>query len=247
MTTTEAILNYASIRKEAFRRTDLLYDIAQKQMDIKAGAVDLQINRLIASGVLLRKGRGEYLLAENSLPEFVYTPSKTEKDLFLKLKKRFPFLDMCVWSPKVLSFFMLHVPNVEYIFVDVEKEGMESVFHALQDMNLHRNVLLAPSPKDCERYLTGTDAIVVRRLIGQSPLTESVGCTVPRIEKILVDAVGDNEMLFAEGSEIYHIYEYVRERNHINMNKLIRYASRRNRKEKIERIINAIDYDKSKK
>ncbi|MDE7102083.1 MAG: hypothetical protein K2O37_04745, partial [Bacteroidales bacterium] len=183
----------------------------------------------------------------NSLPEFVYTPSKTEKDLFLKLKKRFPFLDMCVWSPKVLSFFMLHVPNVEYMFVDVEKEGMESVFHALQDMNLHRNVLLAPSPKDCEHYLTGTDAIVVRRLIGQSPLTESDGCTVPRIEKILVDAVGDNEMLFADGSEIYRIYEYARERNHINMSKLIRYASRRNRKEKIERIINTIDYDKSKK
>lgn len=153
---------------------------------------------------------------------------------------------MCIWSPRVLSFFMIHVPNIGYTFVDVEKEGMESVFHALQNMNLSRNILFAPSVKDCERYLTGTDAIVVRQLIGQSPLTEVDGSTVPRIEKILVDAIGDNEMQFAGGSEIYNIYEYVRERNNVNMSKLMRYASRRNRKEKVEQIFNTIDHDKSK-
>lgn len=246
MTTTEVILNYAAMQKGAFQRKDLLRDIVNKHTDIKERAVDLQISRLVASGILLRKGRGEYLLAENSLPEFVYKPSETEKAIFLELRKQFPFLDMCIWSPRVLSFFMIHVPNIGYTFVDVEKEGMESVFHALQNMNLSRNILFAPSVKDCERYLTGTDAIVVRQLIGQSPLTEVDGSTVPRIEKILVDAIGDNEMQFAGGSEIYNIYEYVRERNNVNMSKLMRYASRRNRKEKVEQIFNTIDHDKSK-
>lgn len=234
------------MQRGAFQRKDLLRDIVNKHTDIKERAVDLQISRLVASGILLRKGRGEYLLAENSLPEFVYKPSETEKAIFLELRKQFPFLDMCIWSPRVLSFFMIHVPNIGYTFVDVEKEGMESVFHALQNMNLSRNILFAPSVKDCERYLTGTDAIVVRQLIGQSPLTEVDGSTVPRIEKILVDAIGDNEMQFAGGSEIYNIYEYVRERNNVNMSKLMRYASRRNRKEKVEQIFNTIDHDKSK-
>lgn len=234
------------MQRGAFQRKDLLRDIVNKNTDIKERAVDLQISRLVASGILLRKGRGEYLLAENSLPEFVYKPSETEKAIFLELRKQFPFLDMCIWSPSVLSFFMIHVPNIGYTFVDVEKEGMESVFHALQNMNLSRNILFAPSVKDCERYLSGTDAIVVRQLIGQSPLTEVDGSTVPRIEKILVDAIGDNEMQFAGGSEIYNIYEYVRERNNVNMSKLMRYASRRNRKEKVEQIFNTIDHDKSK-
>lgn len=228
MTTTEAILNYAAMQTETFQRKDLLGDIVSKQTNITERAVELQISRLIASGILLRKGRDEYLLAENSLPEFVYKPSQTEKDIFLKLRKQFPFLDMCIWSPSVLSAFMLHVPNIGYTFVDVEKDGMESVFHALQNMNLGRNILLALSAKDCERYLTGTDAIVVRQLIRQSPLTEVDGSTVPRIEKILIDAIGDNELLFASGSEIYNIYEYARERNNVNMSKLMRYASRRN-------------------
>ena len=103
------------------------------------------------------------------------------------------------------SSFMLHVPNIGYLFVDVEKDGMESVFHALQEMGLNRNVLLSPSAAGCDHYLTSTDAIIVRQLIGQSPLTEVDGCAVSRIEKILVDAIGDNELLFASGFEIYNI------------------------------------------
>ena len=86
-----------------------------------------------------------------------------------------------------------------------------------------------------------SNAIVVRRLIGQSPLTVVDGCVVPRIEKILVDLVGDNELLFASGAETYNIYEFARERINLNMSKLLRYASRRNRKDKIEGIINSID------
>ena len=223
MTATEAILNYATMQGRTFHRKDLLLDVARRKEDIRVEAIDLQINRLIASGMLRRVGHGEYELTDNSLPEF------------------------CIWSPNVLASFMLHVPNIGYTFIDVEKDGMESVFNALQGMELNRNILLSPSLMDCDRYLTGTDAIVVRQLIGQSPLTEVDGCTVPRIEKIMVDAIGDNELFFASGSEIYNIFEYARERNHVNMSKLLRYASRRNRKTKVEQIINSIDNDKSKK
>ena len=229
MTTSEKILNYATMRGGTFHRKDLLCYIVDKYPGIN----------------LKRSGRGKYIVAENKLPEFVYLPSEQEQDIFLKLKTKFPFLDMCVWSPRVLASYMLHVPNIAYSFVDVEKDGMETVFHTLQDMRLGRNILFSPSAVDCERYLSGTDSIVVRQLIGQSPLTEVNGCKVPRIEKILVDALGDNELSFADGSEIYNIYEYARERNNVNMSKLFRYASRRNRKDKVEHIINAINNDKS--
>jgi len=132
-----------------------------------------------------------------------------------------------------------------YVYKTILQGIKMEVFHALQEMELGRNILLSPSPIDCDRYLTGTDAIVVRQLIGQSPLTIVDGCQVPRIEKILVDTIGDNELLFASGSEIYNIYEYARERNHVNMSKLLRYASRRNRKEKVEHIIYTIDHNQS--
>lgn len=247
MTTTEVILNYAALKGGIFQRKGLLQDFNGKDTNINKRAVDLQLSRMIASGMLIRKGRGEYQLTENSLPEFVYSPSEKEKEIFQNLKQQFPFLDFCIWSPKVLSSFMLHVPNIGYTFVDVEKNGMESVFHALQDICLERNILLEPSQRDCDLYLTGSDSIVVRQLIGQSPLTVVDDCTVPRIEKILVDAISDNELLFASGSEIYNIYEYARERNNVNMSKLLRYASRRGRNKQVEQIINTINNDKSEK
>lgn len=243
MRTTDVILKYAAMQGGTFQRKDLLREIADKQPTIKKRAVDLQISRLIASGILVRKSPGKYQLAANSLPEFVLNLSETEKNIYQKLKEQFPLLDLCVWSPKVLSPFMLHVPNVGYTFVDVEKDGMEPAFHALQNMNLGRNILLAPTVQECERYLTGADAIVVRQLTGQSPLTEVDGCVVPRIEKILVDAVGDNELFFTGGSEIYHIFENAFERVKVNKSKLMRYASRRNRKNQVEQIINTIDHD----
>lgn len=243
MTSTEAILNYAAKKGGTFMRKDLLADITSLQPDINKRAVDLQLNRLASSGVILRKERGVYTLAENVLPEYTYRPSDDEKYIFQQLKQKFPFLDLCVWSPQMLTSFMIHIPIIDYIFVDVEKVGVGSVFNALQSMNLGRNVLMTPSLEECNRYLFGTNAIVVRQLIGQSPLTVVDGCVVPRIEKILVDIVGDNELFFASGSETYNIYEFARERNNVNMSKLLRYASRRNRKDKVEEIINSIDND----
>ena len=243
MTATEAILNYAMTQGGTFHRKDLLFNIANHHADIKASAITLQINRMIASGTLRRIGRGEYEIAGGNLPEYVYQPSGEEKDIYMRLKQQFPFLDFCIWSPRVLASFMVHVPNVNYVFVDVEKDGMESVFNALQGMELGRNILLSPSLIECNRYLTGTNAIVVRLLIGQSPLTEVDGCTVPRLEKILVDVVGDNELFFASGSETYNIFEFAYERNHVNKSKLLRYASRRNRKEKVEQILHTIEND----
>ena len=53
------------------------------------------------------------------------------------------------------------------------------------------------------------------------------------------------EVLFIDDCSPDNIYEYARERNHVNMRKLLRYASRRNRKEKVEHIIYTIDHDQS--
>lgn len=245
MTTSEAILNYASIRRGVFCKRDLIAALAAQKENINVGSVDSQLARLIASGNLQRRGRSEYMLAGERLPNFVYLPNEEEKSIFLRLREDFPFLDMCIWSPKLLSAYMLHIPNIAYTFVDVEKDGTEAVFHCLQNMNIGRNVLLAPTQQECDRYLTGTDAIVVRQLIGQSPLIEVDGCTVPRMEKILVDAIGDVELQFAGGTEIYNIYSNVRERNYLNMSALMRYASRRNRKTKLMKILQSLDNDKS--
>lgn len=244
MTTTQMILKFASEQRGPFRRKDLLRCLFDLNEEVKENSIDILVNRLLDAGKLQRTGRGEYILNNNC---FIYHPSHFEQEIFTELKKYFPLLDFCIWSPKVLSSLMLHVPNIGYTFVDVEKDGMEPVFHKLQSIDLGKNILISPSETDCERYLTGTDSIVVRQLIGRSPVTEINGCTVPMIEKILTDSVGDNELSFTGGSEIFNIFETAFERYDINQAKMLAYASRRNRKDTIEQILKTINYDKPQK
>ena len=51
------------------------------------------------------------------------------------------------------------------------------------------------------------------------------------------------EPFFASGYETYNIFEFALERNHINKSKLLRYASRRNRKDKVEQILIEIEHE----
>jgi hypothetical protein len=69
---------------------------------------------------------------------------------------------------------------------------------------------------------------------------------VPTLEKILVDATGDRELNFAQGAELYTIFENAFSMNNVNLSRLLRYASRRHRKDSIHKIINTIDHDTSR-
>ena len=94
-----------------------------------------------------------------------------------------------------------------------------------------------PDQTDFDRYISGSDAIIIRPLISESPLQLVEGINTPTIEKVLVDIVGDVEFSFLQGSEINYVYTTIFERHNVNKKKLLRYASRRGRKEEVEKLI----------
>jgi hypothetical protein len=133
---------------------------------------------------------------------------------------------------------MHHIPNLKFIYVDVEREVAESVFNLLNaDSSLR--VFLMPDQIDFDRYISGSDAIIIRPLISESPLQLVDDINTPTIEKVMVDMVGDVEFSFVQGSEINYVYTTIFERHNVNKNKLLRYATRRGRKEGVEKLINA--------
>ncbi len=76
------------------------------------------------------------------------------------------------------------------------------------------------------------------QLISESPLQLVEGINTPTIEKVLVDIVGDVEFSFLQGSEINYVFTTIFERHSINKNKLLRYATRRGRKDEVEQLLN---------
>ena len=239
MTSTDHILNIASSQQRQFRRADIMSALSLKEDS--AASLDMQLKRMVMSGRLVRVAHGVYSLPQDSKPVFLYQPSEFENNTAKQIKERFPFIDFCIWNSSALTSFMQHVPSSHIMFVDVERVAMDAVFYFLQEIITDKSLLLNPDKTECERYITNDEVIVVRPLINEAPCTQNGQTPTPTIEKMLVDANGDKELTFMQGAELYTIYKNVFDSYDVNRSKLLRYASRRNRKEKTIQILNAED------
>ncbi len=237
MVTTNDILNYA-FTHELFTRKELIANLMSEDQIASPGTLSEQLNRLLKSGQLIRVQRGIYKLPDDARKDFSVVCSEEIRQINQQIKKQFPFVGYCLWPASTLIPYMHHIPIVNFLFVDVEREVAESVFNFLK-VDSHKRVFLLPSLNDIERYISTNDAIIIRPLISESPLQLVEGINTPTIEKVLVDIVGDVEFSFLQGSEINYVYTTIFERHNVNKNKLLRYATRRGRKEEVEQLINA--------
>jgi predicted transcriptional regulator of viral defense system len=235
MATISDILNFASTRK-VFTRKELLANLKSRNPVSSPSSLSEQLNRLLKSGQINRLERGVYSLPDKIKKDFFIIYSDEIRSIDLQIKKQFPFADYCIWDSSAIMSHMLHIPNIKFIYVDVEREVAESVFNLLNSGNTTR-VYLMPTLKDFERYIIGNEAIIIRPLISESPLQVFEGINSPAIEKILVDIVDDVEFSFLQGSELHYVYSTIFERHNINKNKLLRYATRRGRKEEVEQLL----------
>ena len=235
MVTINDILNFA-FTHNLFTRKELIADFKSENQIGSPGALSEQLSRLLKSGQLIRIERGVYKLPDDARKDFSVICSEEMRKINQQIKTQFPYIDYCVWPGSDLISYMHHLPNLRFLFIDVERVATESVFHYLNE-NSSKRVFLMPTLTEFERYIINNDAIIIRPLISESPLKLVEGISTPTIEKILVDIAGDIEFYFLQGSEINHVYTTIFESHSINKNKLLRYANRRGRKEKVEQLL----------
>lgn len=211
---------------------------SSKDQEVKTTTVNWRIYKLVQEGIITRVSRGEFKLGFGKS----YFPGLSNKQisLYRKLKTEFPFLSICIWNTSVINEFMLHQPGRFYNLVEVEKEGMESLFYFLKDKNMP--VYLDPSPELIRRYVTDEkNPWIVKLLVSESPTQEINGITTVTLEKILVDIFCDPLLFDAQqGSEMDRIFKESFERYAISESKMLRYASRRRKKQELEIYLNEI-------
>lgn len=240
MTITSAILQYSAEQRTPYKRKELFAALLADFPEMSESSIAVLINRLVADGRLNRVGYGLYELPSDIKKDYIYPITDEITELNNKLKVRFPFAAFCIWQPSAFVPFMQHIPSNSQIFIDVEKDAAESVFSVLQEMNNGISVLIKPSESECERYLRNGQQIIVRNLASEAPVKRVNGITVPKIEKMLVDAIADNELKFLQGAELYTIYENAFDQFYINKKTLLRYATRRNRKTELNKFLNTL-------
>jgi len=77
------------------------------------------------------------------------------------------------------------------------------------------------------------NVIIVRHLVTEAPVQKIKTIPTVTIEKMLVDLYSDIDFEYLQGNELSFIFKNAFSKYTINENKLLRYANRKGKKEKI--------------
>ena len=217
--------------KEAITFQDIKNYYCTSDPEIPYTTINWRIYKLVQLGILQRIGKGLYQLGKTK--SFVPPTNSKMKKIEAFLEKRFPFVQYCQWDLSRINSFAHHLINFNVSFVDVEKDAVDSAYHALKEQ--------FPKVMAVQNLYDGlsefNNYIIVRSLITEAPIQKTGQIHTATIEKMLVDLAVDKEFMSFQGSEIYTIFESAMEQYTINQNALLRYATRKNKKEEVEKII----------
>lgn len=88
------------------------------------------------------------------------------------------------------------------------------------------------------------DFILVKALISEAPVNNSIGVNVPELEKILIDLFSDKEYSSLSKEYIQQRFQLAFEIYDINTSKLLRYAGRKGKKEEAMEKISLINTER---
>ncbi|NQV17927.1 MAG: hypothetical protein HQ534_05220 [Armatimonadetes bacterium] len=218
---------------QTFTRKEL-YDFLEHNFfpNLKETTFRWRVYELKKNNIIISVTRGVFRLSENKAT-FVPNINNTLSKVSNLLQKNFNSISYCIWNSNWLNEFSRHQAANEIIFIEVEKELVNSVFSLLIDNN-YKNVYIEPDKFVTETYVSENQiSIIVKFLITKSPIQSVKNSTVPKLEKILVDLFSDNKYLVAyKGYEQKIIFVNAFDNYQLNLSNLINY-SRRRKKDKI--------------
>jgi DNA-binding PadR family transcriptional regulator len=206
--------------------------------ELSEGTITVYLSKLKKAGIINNPERGVYSITDKQIfnPEI----NLNLKEVYNKIHKEFPFIDVCVWNTKWLNDLMRHQPFKNHIIIEVEKEAEEQIFNAISEWN--KNVYFNPNEEILERYISSNteEVTIIKNLVTESPTAKNNKIAIPTLEKILVDIIIDKELFAAQQGELDFIYMAAFNKYDINKAKMKRYAIRRNKEHDLEKMINKI-------
>lgn len=88
------------------------------------------------------------------------------------------------------------------------------------------------------------DFILIKPMISEAPIYQEAGVFVPDLEKLLVDRDSDKEYASLTDTDIQREFQLAFERYPVNTSRLLRYASRKGKKEEISSRVARVNRDR---
>lgn len=239
MSTSDMILNYADSH-DTFTLCELA-NYVRSQEEISDSGILWHIKKLIKQNKLSRLTRGLY----GSFIKREFTPMLTNelKELYGDLASKFPLIDIVVYSGQDITALQHHISANNALYAEVTKEASEAVFHYLIDKKI-KAYHKPDSDFMCDYVDLAEHCVIVKPLVTESPVKKIDGICTPTLEKLLVDINVDADFYYIQGIEASYIMENAKSRYQLNIPKMLRYASRRGVKEKLQSYLkNDTDHD----
>jgi hypothetical protein len=136
------------------------------------------------------------LLTLNYKPVFKPDVSDVE-EIASKAEKQFSTMKYCIWSTKVISEFMLHIPGKFMTVLEVEQDALEPLYEYLKIQN-YNNVYIGPEEKEIERYIFESEQpIILQSLISKTPIQKVGKIYTVTLEKLIIDLFCDKHLFIA--------------------------------------------------
>lgn len=221
---TKHILQYARTVKH-FTAVQYMQNVHANMSDTTLHSVVNILNRMVREGRLQRVQRGVY--AQSNQLQWQVVLGEQEKAIYALIQTQFPLLKICIYNGETFAPLQHHLAFNQATYIEVERDGVEIVFHCLQDAGYE--AYKTPTAQMAYDYVDVKKKIViVKPLISQAPLTKQEGCRVPTLEKLLVDIRADKDFYYMQGVESSYMTDTARQMYAVNEQKLQRYANRRN-------------------
>lgn len=207
--------------------------------NIKRNTVYWRTHQLVKNNIIKRISKGKYQI--HPIKNFSPPIFKQERQISLLLQKELPFVSYCIWQSSIINYFSRHILPQAFTIVEIEKDALDAAFELIKSKFpiTYKN----PTSEIMEHYiLNRPDAIVVKKLVSEAPVRLIQEIPTISLEKFLVDIYCDKQIFyFLQGEELYFIYKAAFDNYTINVNRLLRYASRRKKKEQISKMIMLIN------
>ncbi|MDE6342174.1 MAG: hypothetical protein K2K93_07640 [Muribaculaceae bacterium] len=223
------ILNFAGSRN-SFTLCELS-DYVRSREVISDSGILWHIKKLIMQNKLSRLSRGLY----GAFVKKEFAPILTDelKQLYEDISSDFPLIDVAVYSGHDITSLQHHLSANNALYVEVTKEASEVVFHSLIDKKI--KVYHKPDSEFMCNYVDLSEhCVIVKPLVTESPLKKIEGIYMPTLEKLLVDINADPDFYCLQGVEASYIMDNARSLYQLNTPKMLRYASRRGIREKMQ-------------
>lgn len=241
MATRNDILTYAR-NGNPFSVDNLLSYFQSAHIDFNKRSIPTQLRRMVNANELRKVEKDRFIISDDLKSEFHPFYNEEMKKIADIIRDSYPFMEICIWSLDDIKRLSHYATDRDLIFVEVDRDAVEGIFNLLSETISDRKVFVNPTENEYNYYINGTSAIIVKPLRTEAPVfKDDEGILHPTIEKIMVDVVCDVDFTPWQDYETMRLYETILSLYDISSTKLMRYARRRTKSDKITHLISEIN------